>query len=194
MTVLARLAILFSNLFAALERGLDGWFLQLSARLAFAGVLMVHYLNAAWTKIGSGFPDMFVPQAGAYAQMLPKVAESVSYNIDNIAFFPHGLIVWGGTYAEFILPVLVVLGLFTRLSALAMITFIAVQTYVDVAFHGLDDTTVGAWFNRLPGELIADQRTLWVAVLLILVVKGGGVLSLDRLIYRRLTRPSEAAF
>ena len=51
---------------------------------------------------------------------------------------PWTLLVYAGTYAEFILPILVVIGLFGRLSALGMIGFIVVQSYVDVAFHGVE--------------------------------------------------------
>ena len=128
---------------------------------------------------------MFVPQVGAYAQILPKTTESVGYDISQIAFFPHGLMVLAGTYAEFILPVLIVLGLFTRLAGLGMIGFIAVQSYVDIMFHNIGAEATGAMFDRFSDSLISDQRTLWVFVLLVLVVRGGGALSLDYLFGRR---------
>ena len=188
MGFIARVIALHKAVFEGLQRVLEGWFLQFGARFVFAAVLLLYYLNSAATKVGKGFPDMFFPQVGAYAQILPKVAQSYSYNTSKIPFFPYDLIVWAGTYAEFILPVLIVVGLFTRLAALGMIGFIAVQTYVDITAHGVDEKTIGGLFNRLPGELIADQRTLWVFVLLVLVVKGGGALSLDRVLGGRFSR------
>lgn len=188
MALIARVVSLHNGVFSALQRVLDGWFLQLGARFVFAGVLLFYYLNSAATKTGKGFPDMFVPQVGAYAQILPKVMEEAGYDTSQIPFFPYDIIVWAGTYAEYILPVLVVLGLFTRLASLGMIGFIAVQSYVDIAFHGIDDKTVGALFDRFPDAMISDQRLLWVFVLLVLVVRGGGTLSLDRILAARFAR------
>ena len=80
-----------------------------------------------------------------------------------------------GTLAEFALPVLVALGAATRLAALAMIGFIAVQTGVDIWAHGAE---AGVWFDRQPGDLL-DQRLLWTFPLAVLVLHGGGAISLD---------------
>ena len=176
--------VFFSGLFALVERAAGGWFLGLAARLTFASVLLGYFLNSALTKVGSGFPDMFIPGTGAYAQILPSITRAVSYDIDKISFFPWGLIVTMGTYAEFVLPVLIVLGLFTRLAALGMIGFIAVMSYVDIAFHGVDAETIGAPFDRVPDALISDQRLLWVFPLLYLLIRGAGAVSLDALLAR----------
>ena len=90
--------------------------------------------------------------------------------------------------------VLIVLGLFTRLAALGMLVFVAVQSYVDIAFHGVDAETIGALFDRLPSATIADQRALWAFLLVTLVIKGGGALSLDALLSRLLrARPGTGA-
>ncbi|MCW2306079.1 DoxX family protein [Rhodobium gokarnense] len=183
--MLARLVALQERAFAALERALGPSVLPLIARLVFASALLLYYLNSAYTKVGSGFPEMFVPQVGAYAQIVPKVAEGAGYDVSQIAFFPYGLIVWAGTYAEFFLPVLIVLGLFTRLASLGMIGFIVVQSIVDVTAHGLDAATIGLPFDRFPDGMIADQRLFWVFVLVVLVLRGGGRLSLDGLLARR---------
>ncbi len=188
MAFIARVVSLHNSVFSALQRLLDGWFLQLGARFVFAGVLLLYFLNSAATKTGKGFPEMFIPKVGAYAQILPTVAASYGYNTSKIPFFPYDILVWAGTYAEFILPVLIILGLFTRLAGLGMIGFIAVQTFVDINFHGVDAKTIGALFDRFPDALISDQRTLWVFVLLVLVIKGGGALSLDRLFAGRFAR------
>ena len=193
MSLIARVASLHSSVFTGIERFLESWFLGLGARLVFAGVLFHYYFNSAKTKVGSGIPDMFVPQVGAYAQILPKTTESVGYDVSQIAFIPYGLIVLAGTYSEFILPVLIVLGLFTRLASLGMIGFIVVQSYVDITAHGLDAKTVGSWFDVDSASLIADQRALWIFLLAFLVVKGGGLFSLDRLLGAR-ARPSSSAW
>jgi putative oxidoreductase len=92
-----------------------------------------------------------------------------------------------GTYAEFVLPLLVVLGLFTRLSALGMIGFVLVQSLTDLYGHGGIEhvETLGAWFDRLPDGVILDQRGFWFLLLLTLVIKGGGPLSIDRILSGR---------
>ena len=42
--------------------------------------------------------------------------------------------------------------------------------------------TLGAWFDRIPDSLILDQRLFWVTLLILLVIRGAGPLSLDRLL------------
>jgi putative oxidoreductase len=96
----------------------------------------------------------------------------------------HWAVVFAGTVAEFILPILIVIGLFTRLASLGMIGFVIVQSLTDLFGHGGIEhaETLGAWFDRIPDSLILDQRLFWVAILLILVMKGAGSLSADRLL------------
>ena len=163
-------------------RALDGWFIGLPARLTFAAVLFGYFWNSALTKIGDGPLGFLNITDGAYVQILPSVMEANSYDSSALSFFPWGLIVFLGTYAELVLPVLIVAGLFTRLAALGMLVFIAVQSYVDIAFHRAGPEAIGALFDRLPSAPIADQRALWAFLLLTLVVKGGGALSLDALL------------
>ncbi|WP_248920553.1 DoxX family protein [Pseudomonas entomophila] len=70
------------------------------------------------------------------------------------------------TYAEHLFPLLLVLGLFTRLSALALLgmtTVIEVFVYPD------------AWPTHLS----------WAGLLLLLIARGGGALSLDRVLRLR---------
>lgn len=168
--------------FARLEMKMDTLggreYVALGSRGLFVLLLLPYYFNSALTKIdGVGL------SAGAFAQILPPIAEQYVYDTAAIPFFPWHLIVWAGTLAEFVLPVLIVIGLFTRLAALGMIGFVLVQTVVDVAFHG---AALGMLANGLPNELI-DQRLLWMALLVAMVFAGGGRLSLDRLI-RRVAR------
>ncbi len=177
--MITALMSLYSGVFGALERLTNGWFMGLAARLAFSSALMLFFLNSAATKVGSGFPGSLIPTTNAYAQMLPPIAEQYGYNADKIPTFPYALIVYGGTYAEFILPVLILVGLFTRAASLAMIGFIAVMTYVDINFHGLDAKSIGAFFDRFQDSAIADQRLLWCIPLIYLLLKGPGLLSLD---------------
>lgn len=71
------------------------------------------------------------------------------------------------TYAEHLFPVLLVAGLFTRLSALALLG----MTMVIQIFIFPD-----AWW---------PVHSLWVALALVLSVRGGGDLSLDKMIAGR---------
>ncbi|MGI3170500.1 DoxX family protein [Pseudooceanicola sp. C21-150M6] len=159
--------------------------LPLLARVSFAAVLLVYFWASALTKLGSGITGLFKPSLNAYAQIFPRATEAAGYDLSQLGIF-HWLVVLGGTWAEFILPLMVVLGLLTRLSSLGMIGFIAVQTLTDLFGHGAlgQPETLGAWFDRVPDALILDQRLLWVMPLMTLVVMGGGVLSLDRVLFR----------
>ena len=95
-------------------------------------------------------------------------------------------VVVAGTIAEFVLPLLIVVGLLTRLAALGMIGFIVVQSLTDLYGHGGIEhaATVGAWFDRISDAAVLDQRAFWVLCLLILVFKGAGALSIDRGLFR----------
>ncbi len=154
-----------------------------AARLVFAAVLLIYYWSAGLTKLGPGLTGWLSPSAGAYVQIFPKAFEAAGYDTTQMST-TQTVIVLAGTWAEFLLPLLIVLGLATRLAALGMIGFVVVQSYVDVAGHGADAATVGTWFDRIPDSVILDQRALWVFLLLTLVALGGGPLALDRTIRR----------
>jgi putative oxidoreductase len=185
--VIVKLIRRYTAVFASLEKFLDGWFLELGARFMFAASLMMYYLNSVTTKLGDGLLGVFSPTAGAFAQILPPVAEEYLYDTAAIPFMPWHLIVISGSIAEMLLPILIVLGLFTRLSALAMIGFIVVQTSVDILFHSV---AAGSWFDNQATDLI-DERAFWIFPLVLLVVKGGGALSADTLLRRYRQRRFE---
>lgn len=153
--------------------------LPLLARFTFAAVLLMYFLRSAQTKLGEGFFGFLSPSDGAYIQIFPKEVEALGYDTSQLDTF-HWLVALAGTWAEFILPVAIIVGLFTRFAALGMIVFVLVQSYVDVTGHGVGGKDLGGWFDSVSGALIMDQRTLWVFLLLVLVAKGAGALSLDR--------------
>jgi len=79
-----------------------------------------------------------------------------------------------GTAAELTLPILIAVGLATRLSSLALFLFNLVAVYAYGSFLFSDDGAAGL-----------QQHILWSALLAILVFHGPGKLSLDHLILRR---------
>jgi putative oxidoreductase len=178
------LIALQDRIFAPIGSG-DGA-LALFARFAFAASLALYFFNSGITKLGDGIFGIFQPSLGAYAQIFPRAMEAAGYDASQMNIL-HTLVVLAGTWAEFILPLLIVVGLLTRLAALGMIGFIAVQTLTDLIGHGVwaEPATVGAWFDKIPGSVIMDQRALWVFLLLVLVVRGAGPLSLDHMLTRR---------
>ena len=141
------------------------------------------------TKLGDGVFGIFNPSLGAYAQIFPRAMEAAGYDITQLTMY-HWAVVTLGTVAEFILPALIIIGLFTRLASLGMIGFIVVQSLTDLNGHGRwgDGLVLGAWFDAPSNSLIMDQRSLWVFLLLLLVIKGAGPLSFDRAL-----RPAQAA-
>lgn len=141
------------------------------ARAVFLAVLAVYYLNAAGMKTEGGF---FTPSAGGFAQIFPMAADAALYDVGQMTAFQR-LVVIAGMLAEYILPVLLVLGLFTRAAALGAIGLVAVQTLVDVTGHG---APLGQLFDTSIGLL--DERVMWVFLLLVLVLRGAGPISADR--------------
>jgi putative oxidoreductase len=185
MKLVSSLFTLHKAFFSAIETALQGWFPGLFARFAFAAVLLGYFWNSAKTKVGEGFAGFFSISENAYYQIVPKAIEAAGLDTTNIALFPWKLMVYAGTYSEFILPLLVVLGLFTRVAAFGMIVFVVVQSYVDIAHHQVDTETIGAWFDRFSDSTIIDQRLMWLVPLVYLVVKGAGAVSLDRIFLER---------
>ena len=154
------------------------------ARFVFAATLLGYFWNSGLTKIPDGVSGLFSPSFNAFAQIFPKGAEAAGFDIGAATVFQKAVIL-AGTWAEFVLPALVVLGLFTRAAAFGMIGFIFVQSLTDVYGHG---AALGGWFDKV-SEAALDQRSFWVFLLLYLVFKGGGPISLDRLVLRSETLP-----
>jgi len=81
----------------------------------------------------------------------------------HVPLIPSDIAAHMATYAEHLFPLLLVLGLFTRLSALALLGMTAViQIFV----------YPDAWPTHLS----------WAGLMLLLAARGGGLLSLDRLV------------
>ncbi|MED5611369.1 MULTISPECIES: DoxX family protein [Pseudomonas] len=136
----------WNRLADTLQRLLGDSFLCLVARL---GIASIFFLSGR-TKV-EGFlsitPGTYELFRSEYA--LPLVSPYLAAHL--------------ATYAEHLFPLLLVLGLGTRLSALALLgmtTVIEVFVYPD------------AWPTHLS----------WAGLLLLLVARGGGRLSLDRLL------------
>lgn len=157
------------------------------ARFVFIAVLFVYYWNSGVTKLGGeGFGGLFSPSFNAFAQIFPKGAEAASYDVAAATTFQK-LVTLAGTWSEFILPTLIAIGLLTRLAALGMIGFIILQSLTDIWGHNADAATIGAWFDNASGALILDQRAFWIFLLVVLVLRGAGPLSVDALLSKRRT-------
>lgn len=163
----------FEGLFAAPD---TGW-------PAIVGQDYLAFLSAWFEEIWARLGVLLTPSDSAYITILQSRYEEAGYDPANLTQLER-IIVHMGTYGEVILPILIVVGLFTRIAAVGMIVFIAVQTYVDVAIIGLPPADVGAWFDGTATSIIWDQRSLWFFVLIVLVVKGPGPFSLDGLLGR----------
>ncbi|RDV07681.1 DoxX family protein [Sphingorhabdus pulchriflava] len=101
-----------------------------------------------------------------------SVSENTIYQFaddpfNKVPVLPSELAAYLTTYAEHALPILLVLGLFTRLSALALLGMtVVIQIFVFPE----------AWWQ---------VHSLWVALALVLIVRGGGGLSVDPLLSGR---------
>lgn len=179
-----RLIHLHHRIFGGIERHAAA-LLPLLARATFAAVLLGYFWASARTKLGEGLFGFLMPSSGAYAQIFPKQFEAVGYDPSQLGLW-HWAVTTAGTWAEFLLPLLIVIGLFTRLAALGMIGFVTVQSLTDLYGHGgiAHAETLGAWFDAAPDGLILDQRLFWGVLLVILVLRGAGALSADRALTR----------
>ncbi len=188
-----RLIALHDDISERIERSLTP-LIPLLARLLFAATLLGYFWSSAVTKLGAGLFGFLQPSTNAYAQIFPRAFEAVGYNTTQLTVL-HWAVVTGGMWAEFLLPLLIAIGLFTRLASLGMIGFVILQSLTDLFEHGgiAQDGTLGAWFDRMPDSLILDQRAFWMFPLVILVITGAGVLSCDRVLDRQLLGRPKAA-
>lgn len=153
------------------------------ARFVFAAVLAGYFWASARTKLGDGFWGFLNPSDGAYVQIFPRAMEAAGYDAGQLGLI-HWLVVVAGSLAEFILPLLLVLGLFARLAAVGMLAFVIVQSLTDIYGHGVAGDDLGRWFDASSGALIWDQRSLWAVLLLVLIFCGAGPFSIDHLLVK----------
>lgn len=129
---------------ASITNSLPDWLMPLIQRIAISSV----FLLSARTKV-EGF----------------SLKDSTFFLFEHEYALPIIPSVWAAyaaTIAEHLFPILLILGLFTRFSALALLTITLVIQFL---------VYPGAWALHLT----------WIAVLVPLVARGGGALSLDRL-------------
>lgn len=115
-----------------------------------------------------GIAAVFFQSGRTKVEGLLTITDSTYYLFETdykLPFVPPYIAAHMATYSEHLFPILLVLGLGTRFAALALLgmtTVIEVFVYPD------------AWPTHLS----------WAAILLPLIAKGGGALSLDRLLQR----------
>lgn len=185
---MALLADAHNAAFARIEAATADWLVPTLARLTFAGVLLSYFWASGLTKLGDGVTGLFRLDMGVYVQMFPRVFEAAGYDPGQLGA-AYKVVAVAGTWAEFLLPLLILVGLFTRLAALGMIGFILVMSVTDIVGHGADAATIGTWFDRASDSAIMDQRALWIFLLVVLVLRGGGPLALDRFVLGRRDDP-----
>ena len=82
------------------------------------------------------------------------------------------------------MPVLLVLGLATRIAAVGVIGLIAVTAMIDIFARNALPEVIGALFDASPDDPISDLRLPWITVLAVPAVLGGGWMSLDAVLRR----------
>lgn len=156
----------FVNLHAAIGRGLD----HLRALMLLGTRLWVswQFLKSGWLKVTSWDVTLDLFRSEYHVPLLPPYLAAVV-----------------GAAGELFFPVLLILGLFTRLGALGLfaVNAMAVVSY----WHVLG----GEGFEAALG-----QHVLWGYMIAVLITCGAGPISLDQLLERRSAqrcRPSMRA-
>ena len=134
----------FSRIAGYLERIIPTWLYLLVARFGIAGV----FFMSGRTKVDG----LLTITPSTYALFADEY---------RVPLLPPDVAAHVATYSEHLFSILLVLGLFTRVSALALLGMtLVIQTFV----------YPDAWPTHLS----------WAAILLPLVARGGGAVSLDR--------------
>ncbi len=126
----------------------------LFVRVVFAGIFwrsgQAKMAEGTWFTIGDGTWDLFRTEYSG-VPLPPELAAPLAAG------------------AEHLFPVLLIAGLFTRISAaalLGMTLVIQIFVYPD------------AWWT---------EHSLWTALALVLIVRGGGIFAIDNVLTRRRT-------
>jgi putative oxidoreductase len=150
---------------------LPDWLIALFARISLASIFWASgqtkvVSTTAFSILGReiGVPVHFPP----HLHPLTSVLFAEEY---KVPLLPPDLAAWMAALGEMVIPILLVLGLATRLSALGLLGMtLVIQVFV---YPNL-------WSDHM----------LWAAGLLFLIAKGPGWLSLDCLVARRVWRRS----
>lgn len=151
-----------------LDSGLASDLVALLARLTLAGVFWRSLLTKVETfglfQYTEYINDFAVERAHVKLPALPlEVKPAVFYQFEqyDLPLLSPGLAAWLATLGEFILPIALLLGVFSRLSALGLIvmTLVIELFVIDGAFWG--------------------THALWLSMALYLTACGPGRLSID---------------
>lgn len=148
-----------------------------------------YFLISAASKIGGSDlligPDVAGTclSLGAFCELAPGAPEAAGNDPASLSLTLR-LGVQALVLAEAVLPGLLVLGLATRIAAFGMIGLIALTAMIDIFARNAPPEVIGALFDASPYDPISDLRLLWITVLAVPAVLGGGRISLDALIWR----------
>jgi putative oxidoreductase len=143
-TATARLVAAWNRIAGAVSAAIPDALIALAARCGIAGIFWMSGRTKVegWLTVSDSAYALFADE-----YKVPLLPPEIAANL--------------ATYAEHLFPILLVLGLATRLSAAALLGMTAViQIFV----------YPGAWATHLS----------WAAILIYLVARGGGAWSLDR--------------
>jgi putative oxidoreductase len=173
--------------FGRIEAMLASWLPALFARLAFGVVLAGYYWQSALGRFAEGLAAPLRLNEAAYAEVLPLVAQAHAAVGDPVPTLPWALVVALVSWAEIILPGLILVGLATRVAALAMVLVVLAGGVTQRLQAGVSPLpgALGGLFDADPSGFL-DQRLLWLVPLMALMIRGAGQVSLDRLFGPRL--------
>ena len=147
------LTVLYGRIVAWLS---DSWFEQLTmlfVRIALGGI----FWRSGRTKVDEG---SWLSVSDTAKFLFEEEYKNVPLPAEFAAYM--------ATYAEHLFPLLLFIGLFTRLSALALLGMtMVIQIFVYPE----------AWWS---------VHIIWVALALVLIVRGPGAISVDALLAKRL--------
>jgi putative oxidoreductase len=136
---------------------------------------IAQWLSGQWIESGALLLTRLALAGVFWRSGRSKVVEGSWLTIDETQYFlfdefglpvPSALMVPVTTYAEFVLPILVAAGLLTRLSALGLLAMTLVIQFLIFP---------EAWW---------PTHSLWAALALVLISRGGGMFALDALLVR----------
>jgi putative oxidoreductase len=181
--IVKRIRTLYRTVFDAVETYAGRDFLPLLARLSLAGIFWRSLLTKVevaklftYTELVTNehVTDFPIERARLRVPEFPLELKSSTVTLFENDFalplLPANVLAWMATLGEFILPILLVLGLFTRLSALGLLGMtLVIQIFVFPE----------AWWAT---------HSVWAVLAIYLAVQGPGRVSADHLLGKVFSR------
>lgn len=121
----------------------------------------------------------------------PDTTQFLFENVYNVPLLPPAIAAQLATWSEIIFGVMLLVGVFTSLAALALFALNAVAVYAyssELLKGGFGIAKAGDWVSGISLPAGFEQHLGWGVLLLFLAILGAGIVSIDAALFKNKAR------